>query len=52
MYFWDFKAILLQLCGQFCGVELAVTSASLDDLALLLDGKVAPFEIWSNVLLE
>jgi len=52
MYLWNFIAKLLQLCGQFCGIELAVTSASLDDLALFLDGEVAPLEVWSDMLLE
>lgn len=52
MYLWNFKAILLQLCSQFCSVKLAITSAGLDDLALLLDSEVAPFEFWSDVLLE
>jgi len=49
---WDLELVLLELVDQLRGVELAVASAGLDDLGLLVQCKVLPGEIWADVFLE
>lgn len=44
--------VLLELIDKLGGVKLAVGSTSLDDLGLLVQCKVLPGEVWSDVLLE
>jgi hypothetical protein len=48
----NLEAVLLELLNQFGGVQLAVTSSSLDDLGLLLQCEVLPCEVWSDIFLE
>ena len=48
----DLKLVLLELFNQLSGIQLAVASSSFDDLRLLLQSKVFPRKIWSNVLLK
>jgi hypothetical protein len=52
MNFWHLVLVLLELVDQLRGVELAVASASLDNLGLLLQCEVLPGKVWANVLLE
>lgn len=49
---WDLELVLLELVDQLRGIELAVTSAGLDDLGLLLQREVLPGEVWTYVFLE
>lgn len=49
---WDLELVLLELVDQLRGIELAVTSAGLDDLGLLLQREVLPGEVWADVFLE
>ena len=48
----DLELVLLELADQLRGVELAVASAGLDDLGLLLQCEVLPGKVWADVLLE
>jgi len=48
----DLIVVLFELLDKLGGIELAVASASLDDLGLLLQCEVLPGEVWSDVLLE
>jgi len=48
----DLEVVLLELLDKLGGVELAVASAGLDDLGLLVQCEVLPGEVWSDVLLE
>jgi len=48
----DFEVVLLKLVDELSGVQLAVASASFDDLGLLFQGEVLPGEGGSDVLLE
>lgn len=50
--FWNLVVVLLKLVNKLGSIELAVGATSLDDLGLLLKGKVLPLERWTNVLLE
>ena len=50
--FWDLVLVLLELVDQLRGIELAVASAGLDNLGLLLQCEVLPGKVWANVLLE
>jgi hypothetical protein len=52
VHLWDLKVVLLQFTDKLGSVELAVASAGLNDLVLLLESKVLPGEIGSDVLLE
>lgn len=50
--FWDLVLVLLELVDQLRGIELAVASAGLDNLGLLLQCEVLPGKVWANVLLK
>jgi len=50
--FWDLNTILLHLGDQLGSVELAVTPASLQDLALLIKREVLVGEAWADVFGE
>jgi hypothetical protein len=52
VYLWDLELVFLQLVDQLRGVELAVASAGLDDLGLLIQCEVLPGEVWADVFLE
>jgi len=52
MNFWNLKVILLQLLDQLISIQLAVRSASLDNLGLLIQSKVLPCEVWADVFFE
>jgi hypothetical protein len=49
---WHLVVILGKLLLKLCSIQLAVGASSLDDLGLLLEGKVLPAEIRSDELLE
>lgn len=49
---WDLNSVLLELLLQLGSIELAVASASLENLGLLVKGEVLPREIRSDILLE
>jgi hypothetical protein len=49
---WNLEVVLLELGDKLGGVELAVGTAGLDDLGLLLEGEVLPGEVWADILLE
>lgn len=44
--------VLGELIDQLGGVELAVGTAGLDNLGLLIESEVLPGEVWADVLLE
>ncbi len=52
MNFRDLVLVFLELVDQLRGVELAVASAGLDNLGLLLQCEVLPGKVWANVLLK
>lgn len=52
MNFRDLILVLLELVDQLRGIELAVASAGLDNLGLLLQCEVLPGKVWANVLFE
>jgi len=52
MNLWNLEVVFLELVDQLGSIKLAVASASLDNLGLLIQGKVLPREVWANVLLE
>jgi len=52
MDFRDRVVIFLELIDELSGVKFTVRPASLDDLALLLNGEVLPFKRRADMLLE
>lgn len=52
MDFGNDIVVLLKLRLQFSSVKLAVATTSLDDLGLLLNGKVRPLEVGSDDVFE
>jgi len=52
MDLWNLELILLQLLDQLVSIQFAVASSSLDNLGLLVQSKVLPREIRTNVFFE
>jgi hypothetical protein len=50
--FGYFIVVLFQLVDKLGGIEHAVGSSRLENLTLLVDREILPFERWANMLLE
>ena len=48
----NLELVFLELVDELGGIELAVASAGLDDLSLLIKCEVLPGEVWTDVFLE